>query len=87
MRALLLRKYICGIVECAILSVDKKGKLKEIHTYNVATSSDAGSSHICLLEFQHSPSNQHEPKFGREMLEFGRWKGFCYEQYVSSFLL
>jgi hypothetical protein len=44
---------MCGVVECAILSVDKKGKLKKIHTYGVATSGDAGSSRICLPEFQH----------------------------------
>jgi hypothetical protein len=44
---------MCGVVECAILSVDKKGKQKEIHTYGVATSGDAGSSRICLPEFQH----------------------------------
>jgi hypothetical protein len=50
---------MCGVVECAILSVDKKGKLKEIHTYGVATSGNAGSSHICLPEFQQSsPSPQ-----------------------------
>jgi hypothetical protein len=58
MRALLLRKYICGIVECAILSVDKKGKLKEIHTYGMAMSGDAGSSRICLPEFQHKSLSQ-----------------------------
>jgi hypothetical protein len=44
---------MCGVVECAILSVDKKGKLKEIYTYGVAMSCHAGSSRICLPEFQH----------------------------------
>jgi hypothetical protein len=42
---------MCGIVECAILSVDKKGKQREIHTYGVATSGNAGLSCICLPEF------------------------------------
>jgi hypothetical protein len=59
MRALLLGKYMCGIVECAILSVDKKGKLKEIHTYGVVTTGDAGPSRICLLEFQQFSSHNH----------------------------
>ena len=31
----------------------KVNYLESIHTHGVATSSDAGSSHICMPEFQH----------------------------------